>query len=339
MSVKLVPVSWTPFKIWFDGVLLAAVALYLTAYTWLASGGLDDATVAIRARGSLAFILVTLALAIGPAARLDRRFLPLLYNRRHLGVITALVAASHALAVLDWYFVFSPTPPLLALLISEPGITQWPGTPFIPFGIAALAILAVLAATSHDFWLAFLGPPLWKAMHMALYAGYALVVAHIGFGQLQAATMPGLAVLVVVAAGGLIGLHLAAARRAAPWVATAAAEAPWLIVPGASDIVDGRAVIIRPPGAEAVAVFRDGNRLSAVSHLCAHQNGPLGEGRVLDGCVTCPWHGFQYRLEDGCAPAPFTEKIATYRLRRVGQEVWLDPRANPPGTYVEPLLA
>jgi len=339
MSAKFVTVSWTPFKIWFDGVLLASVVLYLSVFNWLASSGLDEATVAIRARGSLAFILVTLALAIGPAARLNRRFLPLLYNRRHLGVVTALVAASHAVAVLDWHFAFSPTPPLLALLVSEPGVTQWPGTPFIPFGIAALLILAVLAATSHDFWLAFLGPPLWKAMHMALYLGYALVVAHVAFGQLQAATKPGLAVLVVAAAAGLICLHLAAALRAEPWVAVAAKEAPWLIVGRPGDITNGRALIIRPTGAEAVAVFRNGHTLSAISHLCAHQNGPLGEGRVLDGCVTCPWHGFQYRLEDGCAPAPYTEKIATYRLKLVGQEVWLDPRPNPPGTYVEPLSA
>ena len=63
-----------------------------------------------------------------------------------------------------------------------------------------------------------------------------------------------------------------------------------------------------------MAIFRDGDALSAISNLCAHQNGPLGEGRVIDGCVTCPWHGYQYRLRDGCAPPPFTERLATYRL-------------------------
>lgn len=339
MSVKYTPVSWTPFKWLFDAVLLAGIGLYLWVFTWLARGGLDEATVAIRARGTLAFILLTLALAIGPLARLDRRFLPLLYNRRHLGVLTALVAASHAMAVLDWHFAFSPTPPLLAVLVSEPGPSQWPGLPFIAFGILALLILAVLAATSHDFWLKFLGPPLWKALHMSLYGAYALVVAHVAFGQLQAATKPGLALLVAVCAGVLIMLHLAAALRAEGWVAIAAPEAPWLVVARAREIADGRAVVVRPAGAEAVAVFRNGATLSAISHLCAHQNGPLGEGRVLDGCVTCPWHGFQYRLEDGRAPPPFTERVATYRLRLMGDQVWLDPRPNPPGTYEEPLRA
>ncbi|WP_370198074.1 Rieske (2Fe-2S) protein, partial [Roseibium sp.] len=69
-----------------------------------------------------------------------------------------------------------------------------------------------------------------------------------------------------------------------------------------------------------------------------HQNGPLGEGKVLWGCITCPWHGYQYNLADGCAPAPFTEKIATYKLKLVGSTVLLDPNALPPGTYVEPVV-
>jgi len=96
-------------------------------------------------------------------------------------------------------------------------------------------------------------------------------------------------------------------------------------------------VIVRPADGEAVAVFNDDGRYSAVSHLCAHQNGPLGEGRVIDGCITCPWHGYQYRLVDGCAPAPFTERIATYRLVLDGDTLLLDPRPNPPGTPVPPV--
>ena len=94
--------------------------------------------------------------------------------------------------------------------------------------------------------------------------------------------------------------------------------------------------MVQLAGAEAVAIFRDNGALSAISNLCAHQNGPLGEGRVIDGCVTCPWHGYQYRLRDGCAPPPFTERLATYRLSLDGHRILLDPRPNPPGTPVAP---
>lgn len=346
MSARHTPVSWTPAKKVYDLILVAAVLLYLLAFTRLGpllqdpARSLDEQSLAIKAYGSCAFILLTIALAIGPLARLDTRFLPLLYNRRHLGVVTFLVALSHAIEVLGWHFAYSPTPPLVAMLSSEPLIGAAPGLPFVPMGVIALLILFALAATSHDFWLAFLTPPVWKALHMAIYPAYALVVAHVAFGYLQAATNPALAVLVAVSVVLLVLLHLAAALKT--WredrdVATAAADAPWIVAGRVGEIAEGRAIIVRPPQGEKVAIFRHEGRLSAVTNLCAHQNGPLGEGRVVDGCITCPWHGFQYRLEDGCAPPPFTEKLATYRLRLDGDQVLLDPRPNPPGTPVTPV--
>ena len=48
------------------------------------------------------------------------------------------------------------------------------------FAAHALAILVLLAATSHDFWLSFLTPPIWKSIHMAIYGAYALAGAEAG---------------------------------------------------------------------------------------------------------------------------------------------------------------
>jgi nitrite reductase/ring-hydroxylating ferredoxin subunit/DMSO/TMAO reductase YedYZ heme-binding membrane subunit len=347
MSARFVPVSWTPAKLVYDAVLVAAVLLYLGLYLWVAPSladprmPIDGPTLTMRAYGSCAFLLLTLALAIGPLARLDPRLLPLLYNRRHLGVLTCLVALAHAQAVLGWYFAFSETPPLVAMLSSEPAGLRLPGIAFIPFGIAALLILVLLAATSHDFWLAFLGPPAWKALHMLIYAAYGCVVLHLAFGALQAAGSPVLGLVAIGSVGLLVTLHALAARREAAAdaaVAPAWREAPWRVVGPPDAIWEGRGRVVHLPDAEPVAVFRHQGRLSAVSNLCAHQNGPLGEGRVIDGCITCPWHGFQYRLEDGCAPPPYSEKLATYRLRLADGLVLLDPRPNPPGTPVPPLV-
>jgi nitrite reductase/ring-hydroxylating ferredoxin subunit len=175
---------------------------------------------------------------------------------------------------------------------------------------------------------------------MAIYVAYACAVLHVAFGALQDARNPLLALLVLLSAVCVGGLHVAAGwreRARDDALAAAAPEAPWLIAGGLDDIPEGRALVVRPAGGEPVAVFRHQGRLSAVSNLCAHQHGPLGEGQVVDGCITCPWHGYQYRLEDGCAPPPFTERIATYRLRLDGGRVLLDPRPNRPGTRVEPL--
>ncbi|MBS7791637.1 ferric reductase-like transmembrane domain-containing protein [Roseococcus sp. SDR] len=340
MSHRFVPVGWTRSKILYDAALLGGVAAYLVAYVRLApllgATPLDDQSLRMRAFGSGAFLLLTLALAIGPLARLDPRFLPLLYNRRHLGVVTCLLALAHAAEVLGWHFAFSPTPGAVALLTTEPG-----ALPFIAFGLLALCVLILLAATSHDFWLAFLGPGLWKGLHQLIYLAYAAVVAHLAFGRLQDPGALPLALLLGLAVCALLALHLIAASREARVdadIAPPAPVAPWLIAGRAAAIPEGRALVVRPPGGEKVAIFRHEGRLSAVSHLCAHQHGPLGEGQVLDGCITCPWHGYQYRLEDGRSPPPFTERIATYRLRLVGGWIWLDPRANPPGTHVPALV-
>jgi nitrite reductase/ring-hydroxylating ferredoxin subunit len=176
-------------------------------------------------------------------------------------------------------------------------------------------------------------------LHRLIYAAYALVAIHLALGQMQDARNP---FFPVVAFGVLVtvsGLHLAAALRTRQ---EDAAFAPlrqdgWIDAGLPETVEEGSARTVTLEGGERVAIFRNEGMLSALINTCAHQNGPLGEGRVIDGCVTCPWHGYQYRLEDGCAPPPFTERIATYNLRLANGRVLLDPRPNAPGTYVEPL--
>jgi nitrite reductase/ring-hydroxylating ferredoxin subunit len=63
----------------------------------------------------------------------------------------------------------------------------------------------------------------------------------------------------------------------------------------------------------------------------------LGEGRIIDGCVTCPWHGYQYRPSDGRSPAPYSDRVCTYRLRVSEGRIQLDPNPLAAGTPVEPV--
>lgn len=48
-----------------------------------------------------------------------------------------------------------------------------------------------------------------------------------------------------------------------------------------------------------VAIFESNGSYFAVDNTCPHQGGPLGEGKVEDGCVYCPWHGWQFDLDSG----------------------------------------
>jgi len=338
MSVSYRPISWTRSKIVYDAILVAAVAAFLLGFNHMAGrAGLattptDQGSLPIRAFGLCALLLLNVVLALGPLARLDARFLPLLYNRRHFGIVTFAVAAAHVFATFDWYFAFSPVDPWVALFVTDAAFGQPRNFPFVPLGLAAFFILAMLAATSHDFWLKFLGPGLWKSLHMGVYAAYALVVAHVAFGALQSAQGPALPVLIVVGAVVLIGLHLAAALRdlqRARGGARPSAVDSWLRAGLAKDIPDSRALVVRSEAGEEIAIFNDGGSFSAIGHRCAHQNGPLGEGRIIDGRVICPWHGYEYNLRDGCAPAPFTERVPTYPLRVENGVVFVRVQAKP----------
>ncbi len=345
MSAKYTVVGWNRNKLIYDAVLLAMVFIYI--FTFLYAAPLmtpeallvDGPTLRMRAFGTCAFLMLTIILCIGPLARLDSRFLPLLYNRRHFGVLTCVVALSHASSVIAWYFAYSPVDSYVALLSSNTSYGQLHGFPFEILGAAALLILVVLAATSHDFWLGFLTPPVWKALHMAIYIAYGLIVLHVALGPILGGKGVILPLFIGVAATLVGSLHMIAGWRARLQDQNMHRnENGWVFACNVGDIAANCAHVVTLPDQEKVAIFRYGNKLSALSNVCAHQNGPLGEGRIVFGCVTCPWHGFQYRPEDGRAPPPYTEKLATYRLRLDGTRVLLDPEANPPGTYVEPVL-
>jgi nitrite reductase/ring-hydroxylating ferredoxin subunit/DMSO/TMAO reductase YedYZ heme-binding membrane subunit len=339
MSAGFRAVQWNRAKLVYDAILLAGVALYIGTYLVLAYW-LDppkDLPAAIdlriRAFGTCAFFMLTIILSIGPLARLDRRFLPLLYNRRHFGVLTFFVALAHAWFMIEWFAAQDALPSLYDEVSKLSDYGKFIGFPFKVLGLAALVILFLMAATSHDYWLAFLTPRVWKALHMALYVAYGLVVMHVALGIMQYDRNPLIPAMLAGGFAGVTVLHLVAGwrERAGDRCEMQAADG-WLPVGPPLSIPDKGARIVTAPDGERIAVFRDGTQIGALSNLCAHQNGPIGEGQIIDGCVTCPWHGYQYRLHDGCAPPPFTEKLATYRVRLANGLIEVDPRPLPPGT-------
>ncbi len=338
MSHGYQAVGWSPFKRRYDLTMLALLvgylALFAAATLWLRPE-ITAETLLIRGFATAALLLLHVILALGPLARLDRRFLPLLYNRRHLGVTMFVCALAHGALSLVQFHSLGDLNPFVSLFVSNTRVESLAQFPFQQLGFAALAILFLMAATSHDFWLAQLTAPVWKALHMAVYLAYALVVAHVALGALQDERSPLLAGALGLGVVAIAGLHVAAGWREA-WVdraRTVAGATGFVEVCGVDEIAEKRAKVVAL-GGERVAVFRYDGKISALSNVCQHQNGPLGEGRIIDGCVTCPWHGFQYLPATGAAPPPFTERVPTFRVRIVDRRVWVDPRPLPPGTPV-----
>lgn len=342
MSVSYKAVGWNAFKKKYDLILVISIVIYLIAFVGLTLGLHPAATVEIvliRAFGTAGIILLHIILMIGPLARMDKRWLPLLYNRRHLGVAMFLLGFIHALLAILTYHAGGDINPIVSIFTSDSGVTA--GTfPFQAFGFFALLILFMMAATSHDFWLANLTAPVWKTLHMGVYIAYAALIIHVAFGVLQAEVSPIYAGLVVLGFAAVACLHLVAGfrTRAIDVASTStAADDGFIEVCLVSDVpVDAAHGV--SVGGERVAVINAGGKLSAISGVCQHQNGPLAEGKVAFDCLTCPWHGYQYQPADGCSPPPFTETVPTFRLRVEDEKVFVHPTPNAAGTYVEPIV-
>jgi nitrite reductase/ring-hydroxylating ferredoxin subunit/DMSO/TMAO reductase YedYZ heme-binding membrane subunit len=345
MSLQYQAIGWNRQKRIYDSVLVSAVVLYLGIFAGVGALIYPTATaetLLIRAFGTLALLLLHVVLCIGPLCRLDRRFLPLLYNRRHLGVVTFLIALVHGAFSIVQFHALGDVSPFVSLFVGNTRYASLANFPFQALGFFALLILFVMAATSHDFWLHNLSAPTWKRIHMAVYMAYALLVGHVVLGALQldvnqSDTNAALAVALGVGLTIVATLHLAAGakERRIDRLLVEAGEDGFVEVCKVDSILEkcGKVISI---GGERVAVFRYDGKISAVSNVCRHQNGPLGEGRIIDGCITCPWHGYQYLPESGSSPAPFTDKVPTFRTMIVGEKVLVHPHACPPGTSVEP---
>src|SRR5215813_9590950 len=273
MSSAFRAVQWNRTKLVYDGILLAGVALYISAYLILAywldppkdlPAAID---VRIRAFGSCAFLMLTIILSIGPLARLDRRFLPLLYNRRHFGVLTFFVVLLHASFMLEWYAVQDALPSLYDELTKVSDYGKFIGFPFKALGLVVLLILFLMAATSHDYWLVFLTPSVWKGLHMALYAAYGLVVMHVALGAMQYDHNPFIVAMLASGFGCVTVLHLVAGwRERAGDRAGARGSDGWLAVGPPLSIPDKGARIVAGRDGERIAVFRDGTQIGALSN-------------------------------------------------------------------------
>ena len=72
-------------------------------------------------------------------------------------------------------------------------------------------------------------------------------------------------------------------------------------------------VVVLPDGAGGVHVLAD---------RCSHLSGPLSDGDLSDGCLTCPWHGSTFRIQDGTVVhGPATAPKPVFRTRIQGATV------------------
>ncbi|MBO9533199.1 MAG: nitrite reductase (NAD(P)H) small subunit [Solirubrobacteraceae bacterium] len=104
--------------------------------------------------------------------------------------------------------------------------------------------------------------------------------------------------------------------------ATDLASAGWLKVGTVHDIpeLEGRRTTI---DGHKVAVFRLLDGFAAIDAECPHKRGPLQDGLVADGCVTCPLHDRRIDLETGDVIGHEGEGVAVHEVHVVGDDLWV----------------
>ncbi|MEV6174203.1 Rieske (2Fe-2S) protein [Streptomyces sp. NPDC051954] len=157
------------------------------------------------------------------------------------------------------------------------------------------------------------------AANTAAIAFYAASLVARGRGR--SGRLLGFAGLTAATVGGVLGGHLAYRQAAGVNHSQAVAhliDAGWHPVGAPEEFPRGRAVR-RMVGEVPVLLVRDSEgtgEVHALADRCAHLSGPLSEGGVSDGCVTCPWHGSVFRLADGaCVAGPSTAPQPSFDVR------------------------
>jgi nitrite reductase/ring-hydroxylating ferredoxin subunit len=90
------------------------------------------------------------------------------------------------------------------------------------------------------------------------------------------------------------------------------------------DLPVGKPTLVETEGARVV-LSRVNDDVFACSDRCAHQGGPLSEGRLDGTRLMCSWHGWMFDVTSGACLVPSRGgSIAVYPVTIEGGDVWID---------------
>ena len=91
----------------------------------------------------------------------------------------------------------------------------------------------------------------------------------------------------------------------------------------AGTLPPGQGMVVTANGRE-IALFNLDGEFYAIDNECRHASGPLGEGSVDGGIVTCPIHAWEYEIRSGACLTVPEEKIPRYAVKVEAGGVWVD---------------
>jgi nitrite reductase/ring-hydroxylating ferredoxin subunit len=206
--------------------------------------------------------------------------------------------------------------------LSAAAVDAWPGGERAARRLAAFGLCAAVPA-------ALAGAADWSEQHeqqmrvgvvhvlanTAAVACYGASLAVRGSRLSRALRFAGLA---FAGTGGLLGGHISFRQAGG---ANHAEPVPHLVPPGWHDVAEVASLPDGRPeramlGEIPLLVLREGDGFHVLADRCSHLSGPLSDGELRDGCVTCPWHGSMFRLSDGAvARGPATAPQPAFQTR------------------------
>ena len=137
----------------------------------------------------------------------------------------------------------------------------------------------------------------------------AIVLSFIGYGIVTAGAFVGGELVYTL--GNMVNRHAWRFYGAPKWTKLDVTEIPEGVPTAAK------------AGAQQLVVVRDGSTVYALHAQCAHAGGPLAEGKLVDGCIECPWHFSRYRMSDGRrTQGPTTFDQPRYDVRAADSGGW-----------------
>jgi len=76
-------------------------------------------------------------------------------------------------------------------------------------------------------------------------------------------------------------------------------------------------------GEQPFAICNAGGSIRALSGICIHRGGPLGQGQIHDGHIVCPYHLWEFDCHTGEYDYDPTKRVPTYEVKVEGGDVFL----------------
>ncbi|ABX13034.1 ferric reductase-like transmembrane domain-containing protein [Nitrosopumilus maritimus] len=164
--------------------LVFSIALSLTFVFWLAHYEWHDEMRLWRAFGDSGYTLLFVTLIIGPLSKIWTRTSFLLKWRREFGIWFAALATTHGILIAhgwaNWdvaqFFGYEFVPQLGRMVRLEPGFGL-----ANTLGFVAFLWIAIMAITSSDRAMKWLGASSWKWIHTGSHIVFYLVAIHTSY--------------------------------------------------------------------------------------------------------------------------------------------------------------